>query len=41
VKIDADTAVSRWNGDRLDVHATTDALCHADRRLNPDRAPPG
>ena len=41
LKIDADTAITGWNGDRLDLHATTDALCHADRRLNPDRAPPG
>jgi Domain of unknown function (DUF222)/HNH endonuclease len=39
--VDPQTAVSRWNGDRLDVHATTDALGDADRRLNPDRAPPG
>jgi Domain of unknown function (DUF222)/HNH endonuclease len=39
--IDAGTAVSGWNGDRLDLHATTDALAHADHRLNPNRAPPG
>ncbi len=40
VPIDAGTAVSGWNGDRLDLHATTDALAQADRRLNPDRGPP-
>jgi hypothetical protein len=41
IHIDAATAASRWNGDPLDLHATTDALCRADQRPDPERGPPG
>ncbi len=36
----ASTATPDWDGQRLDLQATTAALADADHRLRPDRAPP-